>query len=65
MSGYTCNCTAGFNGTFCEHDIDDCVSHRCNNYSRCEDGVNNYTCVCKPGKSVVSLVIQACQSYVF
>ena len=44
----------GFTGTLCEINIDDCLNHNCNNNSICDDGVNNYTCVCKPGESVHS-----------
>ena len=50
VGGYICNCTVGFNGSLCENNIDECVSHTCNKYSLCEDGINNYTCVCKPGE---------------
>ena len=53
ISSYRCECVLGFNGTLCQHNIDDCVSHNCSNYSLCQDGVNNYTCVCKPGKYVL------------
>lgn len=56
VSSYRCECEVGFNGTLCEHNINDCVFHTCNNYSLCQDGVNNYTCVCKPGKSVLFLL---------
>ena len=55
VNGYSCNCTTGFNGSVCEHNIDDCGSHTCSDYQDCQDGVNNYTCVCKPGKFVASL----------
>lgn len=56
VSRYRCECEVGFNGTLCEHNIDDCVLHTCNNYSLCQDGINNYTCVCKPGESVLFLL---------
>ena len=52
VSGYQCECIEGFNGTLCENNIDDCVNHTCNNNSLCQDGVNNYSCVCKTGKFV-------------
>ena len=44
----------GFTGILCEINTDDCLNHNCNNNSICDDGVNNYTCVCKPGESVHS-----------
>ena len=38
-----------FPGTDCEFNIDDCVGNPCQNEASCEDGVNTYTCHCKPG----------------
>lgn len=48
IGSFNCNCTAGFNGTQCENNIDDCPSHGCNN-GTCVDGINNFTCLCNPG----------------
>ena len=39
---------AGFRGTRCEVNINDCESHKCANGSTCKDGINNYTCLCPP-----------------
>ncbi|BFZ02934.1 hypothetical protein BsWGS_05974 [Bradybaena similaris] len=44
-----CNCTLGFEGSLCQHNIDDCVNHICRNGATCVDGVNNYTCTCPAG----------------
>ena len=30
-------------------DINECDSSPCENGARCEDGVNEFTCVCEPG----------------
>lgn len=38
----------GFNGTNCEHNIDDCPGHQCANRGTCIDGVNTYNCQCPP-----------------
>lgn len=38
--------TSGFTGQDCEHNIDDCVQHACENGGRCMDGVNTYNCHC-------------------
>lgn len=38
----------GFNGLHCEHNIDDCPGHNCQNGGVCVDGVNTYNCQCPP-----------------
>ena len=37
---------AGFNGTNCQLNIDDCVNNLCANGATCVDGIGNYTCRC-------------------
>ncbi|KAH3796462.1 hypothetical protein DPMN_150030, partial [Dreissena polymorpha] len=52
INRFDCNCTdSGFNGTFCQNNIDDCVlnDHPCRNGATCVDGIKNYTCQCHPG----------------
>jgi len=49
LGGFTCRCTAGFTGSQCEQNIDDCRPAVCGNNSTCVDGVNSYTCRCTPG----------------
>ena len=46
---FTCECAAGYTGTTCEVDIDDCLTAVCPVNSRCVDAINSYTCVCNPG----------------
>ncbi|TKR93119.1 hypothetical protein L596_007634 [Steinernema carpocapsae] len=46
-----CDCIPGYNGTFCEHDIDDCAPSPCEYGGICSDMVNNYTCECPLGTS--------------
>ena len=46
-----CTCPPGYNGRFCEKNIDDCAPDAdgnlpCQNYSNCIDGVNSFTCNC-------------------
>ena len=36
---------------FSPTDIDECANHMCSNGGSCVDGVNNYSCKCKPGFS--------------
>ncbi|XP_028845065.1 protein eyes shut homolog isoform X2 [Denticeps clupeoides] len=47
----SCICRAGFEGTHCEIDTNECSSSPCQNQGYCLDRVNHYSCVCKPGFS--------------
>ncbi|RZC41757.1 crumbs [Asbolus verrucosus] len=46
-----CDCDRGFEGKYCETNIDDCVSPTggspCQNGGICKDGINRYDCVCE------------------
>ena len=44
--GYTCSCQAGFSGTNCDADVDECGSSPCQNGGVCTDGSDAYTCAC-------------------
>ena len=72
MNDFNCTCLVGYNGTTCEHNIDDCVNHNCTQNQVCIDGVNGFTCNCKPGKQhaltsppqvVASIVFQPIVKY--
>jgi len=47
-NNYTCKCEAGFTGTNCYINIDDCIGKSCNN-GTCIDGINDHSCVCHDG----------------
>ncbi|KAJ8028097.1 Fibropellin-1 [Holothuria leucospilota] len=47
--GPICICADGFNGTNCEHNIDDCTEYSCYNGGTCIDSINSYNCICLPG----------------
>ncbi|KAL4237886.1 Protocadherin Fat 4 [Mactra antiquata] len=49
LSDAECICPAGYNGTVCEEDINDCQPDPCQNNATCIDGVDEYTCICLPG----------------
>ncbi|CAH2267692.1 jg1691, partial [Pararge aegeria aegeria] len=44
-----CSCHAGYTGVRCEVNIDDCLTHRCQNNATCLDHLEGYTCKCAPG----------------
>ncbi|XP_043217443.1 protein crumbs-like isoform X1 [Amphibalanus amphitrite] len=47
---FECTCPAGFNGSTCEHNIDECaLGNDCTNGATCRDGIDEYTCDCVPG----------------
>ncbi|CAG0888949.1 unnamed protein product [Cyprideis torosa] len=49
LSSYNCSCQKGYEGQFCEIDIDECsLGHQCLN-GDCVDGISTYTCACHPG----------------
>ncbi|XP_010223502.1 PREDICTED: sushi, nidogen and EGF-like domain-containing protein 1 [Tinamus guttatus] len=46
---YTCSCLAGFTGKRCHIDVDECLSHPCQNGATCINNVNSFSCSCPPG----------------
>eukprot|EP00808_Paulinella_micropora_P016736 g83090.t1 len=49
-NNYSCNCVAGYSGTYCEIEINDCASNPCQN-GVCIDLVNDFRCNCTAGYS--------------
>ncbi|KAM9364956.1 protein eyes shut homolog [Pholidichthys leucotaenia] len=47
----SCRCPAGFEGSWCEIDTNECSSNPCQNQGDCVDQVNGYSCDCKMGFS--------------
>jgi len=49
---HRCQCRAGFDGSYCSHDVDECRSQPCRNGARCVDLVARYHCDCPLGFQV-------------
>ncbi|XP_063282157.1 protein crumbs homolog 1 isoform X2 [Pelobates fuscus] len=54
-----CNCPAGKTGTFCEIDIDKCLSNPCL-HGNCTDGAGGYVCECHAGYTGINCDINIC-----
>lgn len=46
IANYTCQCLPGYNGQFCEHEINECESNPCHNGGQCTDLLATYSCAC-------------------
>lgn len=48
-NSFQCNCSVGYEGQFCEIDIDECQGVVCQNGGTCHDKVGAHVCLCQPG----------------
>lgn len=46
---YACSCAAGYAGTQCQTDVNECASSPCENGGTCHDGVVSWSCTCASG----------------
>lgn len=46
---FTCNCTEGWTGIYCQSDIDECESSPCQNGGICINKLASYDCACPTG----------------
>lgn len=59
---FNCTCPAGFRGTLCEDDVDECRMNPCENRGTCVNTVGSFYCHCQSGfsGSVCSLDADEC-----
>ena len=46
VNSFSCSCSPGFSGTFCQTNTNECASTPCLNGGVCVDGANSFTCAC-------------------
>ena len=56
FDSYKCHCNPGYDGDWCENDINECLQQPCNILFNCYDKVNRYDCKIKP-EALTCLVI--------
>ncbi|KAI8496318.1 hypothetical protein Bbelb_261590 [Branchiostoma belcheri] len=47
--GFYCVCRGGWEGEFCETDVDECKTVECHPLATCENTAGSYTCKCQEG----------------
>ncbi|XP_023215803.1 neurogenic locus Notch protein-like [Centruroides sculpturatus] len=48
-NSHHCICADGYEGSYCQNEINECISQPCQNGARCNDLIGQYTCDCLPG----------------
>ncbi|XP_076817118.1 uncharacterized protein LOC143462746 isoform X1 [Clavelina lepadiformis] len=49
FDSYQCNCSAGYNGSDCSNDIDECETNPCAENANCTNTAGSFVCVCDEG----------------
>ncbi|KAL5014723.1 hypothetical protein ScPMuIL_008993 [Solemya velum] len=58
-----CTCQAGWTGTFCRNDINECEALSCQANADCKNNNGSYTCVCKKGYKLADIECIECEDY--
>ena len=46
---HMCECATGYDGSYCEQNVNECASSPCKNGATCQDRLGYYHCVCRDG----------------
>ncbi|KAG7252524.1 hypothetical protein CRUP_003404, partial [Coryphaenoides rupestris] len=64
-----CHCQAGYAGSYCEQQVDECTPSPCRNGAACSNFPGRYSCKCMPGyvgtncsEDINECVSQPCQN---
>ena len=49
VNQFECECDPGYEGAYCQVNINECYSLPCENHAVCIDLINRYACECAPG----------------
>ena len=49
VGDFMCRCHGGYEGRFCDKEVDECTSNPCQHGGSCTDLVNGYECRCPRG----------------
>jgi len=60
---YQCQCKTGYEGRWCQTNIDNCLIDSCNSKGSCVDTVDNFFCNCQPGYTGTRSVVLSIYIY--
>lgn len=53
---HLCVCKQGYDGSYCEREVDECSTSPCRNGATCRSDVGRYVCLCPPGFQVIECI---------
>lgn len=62
-NSHICRCKVGYEGSYCQHEINECASRPCYNGATCNDLIGLYSCSCRPGftgKYLILILLTNC-----